>query len=43
MCFSELMGELLASENGDIQRNTCLALNEACLKNTLNSQTFCQV
>ena len=38
----ELMGEMLLSDNGDVQRNTCLALNEACLKNTQNSQTFCQ-
>lgn len=36
----ELMVQMLESANGDVQRCTCLALNEACLKNPANSRTF---
>ena len=36
----ELLVEMLDSRNGDVQRSTCLALNEACLKNPVNSRTF---
>ena len=36
----ELMVDMLGSSNGDVQRCTCLALNEACLKNPANSRTF---
>ena len=36
----ELLVEMLDSRNSDVQRSTCLALNEACLKNPVNSRTF---
>lgn len=36
----ELLVEMLDSRNSDVQRSTCLALNEACLKNPTNSRTF---
>ena len=36
----ELMVEMLDIPNGDIKRSTCLALNEACLKNEANSRRF---
>eukprot|EP01047_Picozoa_sp_COSAG01_P051143 COSAG01_NODE_5242_length_4389_cov_100.681352_1_plen_471_part_00 len=36
----ELMVQMLDISNCDIQRSTCLALNEACLKNSTNSRTF---
>jgi len=36
----ELLVEMLDARNGDVQRSTCLALNEACLKNPVNSRTF---
>ena len=37
----DLMAALLESPNGDVQRQACLALNEACLKNTANSNQLC--
>ena len=37
----ELMAALLDSPSGDVQRQACLALNEACLKNTANSNQLC--
>jgi hypothetical protein len=37
----ELMAALLDSRSGDVQRQACLALNEACLKNTANSNQLC--
>ena len=36
----QLMVAMLESPNGDVQRSTCLALNETCLKNPVNSRTF---
>ena len=36
----ELLVEMLDSRNSDVQRSACLALNEACLKNPVNSRTF---
>eukprot|EP01048_Picozoa_sp_COSAG05_P011642 COSAG05_NODE_1111_length_5857_cov_6.789337_1_plen_484_part_00 len=36
----ELMVETLDIPNEDIKRSTCLALNEACLKNEANSRRF---
>ena len=38
---AELMAALLDSRSGDVQRQACLALNEACLKNTANSNQLC--
>jgi hypothetical protein len=37
----ELMAALLDSPNSDVQRQVCLALNEACLKNMPNSHMLC--
>jgi hypothetical protein len=36
-----LLAELLDSSSADVQRQACLALNEACLKNMANSQQLC--
>jgi HEAT repeat protein len=36
----ELMVAMLDIPNADIKRSTCLALNEACLKNEANSRRF---
>ena len=37
----DLLAALLDSRSDDVQRQSCLALNEACLKNTANSNQLC--
>ena len=37
----DMLAALLDSRSDDVQRQSCLALNEACLKNTANSNQLC--